>query len=214
MEMSRQEAEAFTRYISTVKKADDPAPDRTVHKVVHTWQRIPGLHKRHCEVDFNLAELATALGKAKRGKVPGRDGVTSEMLSHLGPVAMEKLLRLYNRTWHKGLLPTDWRTAVIIPIYKKEKSPDEITSHRPISLVSVMSKTMERMVNARLYHSLEVGELLDENQADFQRFRATTDHLLHFTQSVINAWQAREHTVAVFVDLQQAYDRVRRTSLL
>ena len=209
MRTAIQEAEAFTRYFSKVNKADDPVPDRSINKAVRPWQRYPGPHKRPYDVDFNLAELVIALGKA-----PGRDGVTSEMLAHLGPVAMEKLLRLYNRTWQNGSLPVHWRTAVIIPIHNKEKSPKEIASYRLISLTSVISKTMERMVNARLYHSLKEGELLDENQAGFRRFRATSDQLIHFTQSVINAWQERQHTVAVFVDLQQAYDRVWRTGLL
>ena len=55
---------------------------------------------------------------------------------------------------------------------------------------------------------------MDANQAGFRRFRSTTDQLIHFTHSVIDAWQSGSHTVAVFVDLRQAYDRVWRRGLL
>ncbi|GFO13158.1 RNA-directed DNA polymerase from mobile element jockey-like [Plakobranchus ocellatus] len=72
---------------------------------------------------------------------------------------------------------------------------------------------MERMVNARLYHYLEQSACLDESQSGFRRHRTTVDQLVRFTQSVINAWQAKSHTVAVFVDLEKAYDRVWRTGL-
>ena len=50
--------------------------------------------------------------------------------------------------------------------------------------------------------------------AGFRRFRSTTDQLIHFTHSVIDAWQSGSHTVAVFVDLRQVYDRVWRRGLL
>ena len=111
-------------------------------------------------------------------------------------------------------MPKAWRTAIVVPIFKKGKSPKDISSYRPISLTSTICKTMERMLNARLYHLLEEGDLLDDNQAGFRRYRSTTDQLVHFTQSVINAWQDRQHTVAVFVDLKPAYDKVWRPGLL
>ena len=69
---------------------------------------------------------------------------------------------------------------------------------------------MERMVNGRLYQYMEDSGLLDENQAGFCRHRSTVDQLVLFTQSVINAWQCSHHTVAVFVDLKNAYNRVWR----
>ncbi|GFN82319.1 hypothetical protein PoB_000882500 [Plakobranchus ocellatus] len=72
---------------------------------------------------------------------------------------------------------------------------------------------MERMVNARLYHDLEQSACLDESQSGFRRHRTTVDQLVRFTQSVINAWQAKSHTVAVYVNLEKAYNRVWRTGL-
>ncbi|KAK3758827.1 hypothetical protein RRG08_036267 [Elysia crispata] len=72
------------------------------------------------------------------------------------------------------------------------------------------SKTMERMVNGKLYHFMEDSGLLDENQAGFRRHRSTVDQLVLFTQSVINAWQCNQHTVTVLVDLKNAYDRIWR----
>ncbi|GFO23835.1 RNA-directed DNA polymerase from mobile element jockey [Plakobranchus ocellatus] len=54
---------------------------------------------------------------------------------------------------------------------------------------------------------------LDESQSGFQRHRTTVDQLVRFIKSVINAWQAKSHTVTVFVDLEKAYDRVWLTGL-
>ncbi|GFN87883.1 reverse transcriptase-like protein [Plakobranchus ocellatus] len=100
-----------------------------------------------------------------------------------------------------------------VPILKKGKCVTAAESYRPSSLTSVISKTMGRMGNARLYHYLEQSACLDESQSGFRRHRTTVDQLVRFTQSVINAWQAQSHTVAVNFDLEKTYDRVWRTGL-
>ena len=128
----------------------------------------------------------------------------------MGPKAKNALLRLYNRSWHSGTTPPAWRTLVVVPILKKGKKASDLASYRSISLTSTISKTMERMVNGRLYHYMEDSGLLDENQTGFRRHRSTVDQLVLFTQSVINAWQCNQHTVIVLVDLKNAYDRIWR----
>jgi hypothetical protein len=64
---------------------------------------------------------------------------------------MKQLLEFYNNVWEGNYsIPTDWKKAVVIPIPKPSKPPEEIISYRPISLPSVLAKIMERMVMARL----------------------------------------------------------------
>ena len=179
-----------------------------IDKTRKEWERRPSVENRQFYTDFTKAELDGALRKSKKGKVPGRNGVTQEMLCNMGPKAKNALLRLYNRSWHSGATPPAWRTAVVVPILKEGKKASDLASYRPISLTSAVSKTMESMVNGRLYYYMEDSGLLDENQAGFRRHRSTVDQLMLFTQSVINSWQCNHHTVAVFVDLKNAYDRV------
>ena len=207
---ARAEAEAFTLFYTRVEGSNSQASKRMVEKTRKEWERRPSVVNRTFHTDFTIAELEGALRKSKKGKAPGRDGVTQEMLSHMGPKAKNALLRLYNRSWQRGTTPPTWRTAVVVPILKRGKKASDLASYRPISLTSAVSKTMERMVNGRLYHYMEDSGLLDENQAGFRRHRSTIDQLVLFTQSVINAWQCSHHIVAVFVDLKNAHDRVWR----
>ncbi|KAK3756385.1 hypothetical protein RRG08_038874 [Elysia crispata] len=117
------------------------------------------------------------------------------MLSNTGSKAKNALLRLYNRTCNSGATPSAKRTAVVVLILKKGKKASDLTSCRPISFTSTISKIMERLANGRLYYYMEDSGLLDENQARFRRHRSTVDQLVLFTQSVINAlittlWQS------------------------
>ena len=82
------------------------------------------------------------------------------MIRHLGNLAKQKLLDIYNQSWNTGTFPTNWKEAIIIPIHKKGKHRHSKTSYRPISLLSCLGKTMERMVNRRLQHHLEKNGLL------------------------------------------------------
>ena len=207
---ARAEAEAFTRYYTRVEGSNSQASKCMVDRTRKEWELRPSVVNRQFHTYFTITELEGALRKSKKGKAPGRDGVTQEMLSNMGPKAINALLRLYNRTWHNGATPSAWRTSVVVPILKKRKKACDLASYRPISVTSAISKIVERMVNGRLHYYMEDSGLLDENQAGFRRHRSTVNQLVLFTQSVINAWQHNQHIVVVFVDLKHANDRVWR----
>ena len=97
---------------------------------------------------------------------------------------------------------------------KKRKDPQLPQSYRPISQTSCIGKVAERTINRRLYWWLETAGLLSHNQAGFRAKCRTEDQLFRLTQKIYDGFQDEKHTSAVFVDLQQAYDRVWRGGLL
>ena len=73
---------------------------------------------------------------------------------------------------------------------------------------------MERMINFRLYWWLETSKSLSNNQAGFRSGFRTEDQLFRLSQRILDGFQKKHHTTAIFVDLKQAYDRVWRRGLL
>ena len=97
----------------------------------------------------------------------------------------------------------------IAHLYLKKGKPAGLPhSYRPVSLTSSFSKMAERMINNRLYHWLEENKIIDNSQAGFRKGCRTEDQLFRFVQSAIDGFQKGQTTTAVFIDLQQAYDRV------
>ena len=164
--------------------------------------------------EFTIQELEHALKNLKLKKSPGPDKIHNEMLQHLGRNGKNILLKLINLSWTKSQLPRAWKNAHIVPILKKDKDPKSPESYRPISLTSCTGKVAEKMVNRRLYWSLEKKGMLCEEQSGFRTTRRTEDQLFTLCQKIQDGFQDGTHTTAVFVDLQQAYDRVWRKGLL
>ena len=164
--------------------------------------------------EFSIHELNCAIRQLKNKKAPGKDGIFNEMIRHLGSLAKQKLLDIYNHSWNTGTFPIRWKEGIIIPILKKGKNRHSKTSYHPISLLSCLGKTMERMVNRRLQHHLEKNGLLSPSQSGFRKNRSTEDQVTLLTQNIENDFQQKMKTLAVFVDLTKAFDKVWKEGLL
>ncbi|XP_043204749.1 uncharacterized protein LOC122371992 [Amphibalanus amphitrite] len=124
-------------------------------------------------------------------------------------------LDLLNRTWSAADVPASWKVAEIVAIPKKGKPPSELSSYRPISLLSSTSKLAERLVQGRLQHWLETSGKLNRNQAGFRRGHSTMDQIGRITQQTFDAFEQKppHRAVLVLLDFARAYDRVWRAAL-
>ncbi|UYV85180.1 hypothetical protein LAZ67_X004830 [Cordylochernes scorpioides] len=157
-----------------------------------------------------------ALENTDLNKTPGPDGIHGQMISNLGKNGKEKLLDIFNNSWKTGKLPQDWKTATIIPIKKLDKSADDPKNYRPISLTSICCKLMEKIILRRLTYHLDTRNLLPKEQYGFRKGHGTIDQLLFFTQKVKDAQNRKptNHTIAAFLDLTQAFDKVWKNKLI
>ena len=158
--------------------------------------------------DISMTELNNAIRKLKKKKSPGPDNITNEMLQHLGNSALKQLLDIFNLSWRQGQVPQCWKEAKMIPVLKKGKNKEKAQSYRPISLTSCTCKTMERVVNQRLQLYLESESIIVPEQAGFRQYRSAEDQTTHLTQVIEDGFQAQKVTLATFIDLQKAFDKV------
>ncbi|GFR95478.1 RNA-directed DNA polymerase from mobile element jockey [Elysia marginata] len=92
---------------------------------------------------FVMEELEGALKVMQNGRSPGPDNITNEMLAYLGFQAKRKILGLFNTSWKTGLVPSNWKKAILIPILKVGKPKNKGNSSRPISLTSCICGTAQ-----------------------------------------------------------------------
>ena len=162
---------------------------------------------------FNITELKDAIAVSK-DTATGPDDIHYQMLKHLPETALDTLLHIFNGIWTTGVFPESWRLATIIPIPKPGKDHAEPTNYRPIALTSCLCKTLERMINKRLVWYLESNNLITKLQSGFRAERSTNDNLVRLETFIRDAFIKPEHVVAVFFDLEKAYDTTWRYGIL
>ena len=111
-------------------------------------------------------------------------------------------------------MPSKWKVAEVKFLRKNRKSYHDPGAYGPISLTSYLGKCLERIVTHRLYRFSEHFNLIDKEQEGFRRFRGTVDTLLRLTQDVVDGFNRRESTAALFIDIEKAYDSVWHDGLL
>ena len=130
------------------------------------------------------------------------------MLENLPENEKYKLLCFYNYLWNNQLFPEQWRTAIVLPFHKSGKPRHLMSSYRPISLTSCLCKLFERMVLFRLTSYLETNHFIKSYQSGFRKLHSTYDALTRFESAIQDTFKRGDYLVAVFIDLEKAYDMV------
>uniref|UniRef100_A0A8C8LQ20 Reverse transcriptase domain-containing protein n=1 Tax=Oncorhynchus tshawytscha TaxID=74940 RepID=A0A8C8LQ20_ONCTS len=123
------------------------------------------------------------------------------------------LSNLFTACLTEGYFPLPWKSAVVTMIHKPGKDPYNVTSYRPISLLSHVGKLFERVLTQRLSgHTEEMG-LLGIHQAGFRKARSTTDNILRLSEDILRNLKKKELTLAVFFDIEKAFDKMWHNGL-
>ncbi|GBO37413.1 putative RNA-directed DNA polymerase from transposon X-element, partial [Araneus ventricosus] len=163
--------------------------------------------------DFTIHELRDALNNSHPTS-PGPDGIHSNMLKNLSENSLCLILALFNRIWNGKAFPTAWRKAIVVPIPKVGKDPQNSSNYRPIALTSCLCKLMERMVNKRLVYILEKKNMLSKFQSGFRYGRSTEDNVFQLETAIRDAFVTKKHLISIFFDMDKAYDRTWRHGIL
>ena len=154
---------------------------------------------------FTYNELEESLQQTS-DTAAGPDEIHYQILKHLPSTSLKTLLNIYNHIWSNRTFPKCWTEATIIPIPKPNKDHTEPTNYRPIALTSCVCKVLERIINKRLVWYLETNNLISRYQSGFRKNRSTNDQLVRFETFIRNAFIRKQHVVAIFFDLEKAYD--------
>lgn len=158
-------------------------------------------------------ELNQALADCK-GSSPGSDYVHYDMVKHLTNTGIKELLILYNTILSTGTFPKCWKTAIVIPVKKIGKDPNQINSYRPISLLNVLGKLFERIIDRRFKLTLENKNLLDNCQTAFRRGKSTMDNLATITDYITEEMNQKRCVGSIFIDIKNAYNTVWRKRVI
>ena len=167
------------------------------------------MYQEELDGEFNEEEIVWGMKNLKNGKAGGIDG----LIKYGGSGMMRALMLLFNVIWKVEMVPDDWKRGAIFPIYKNKGARTDIGNYRGITLLSVVGKMFEAIINKRMSKWIERRGLLSDQQGGFRVQRGCPDsyYLLHETLSFRKELKLK--TYACFIDVKKAYDTVWQNGL-
>lgn len=168
---------------------------------------------KYLNLDFTIDEMLRVIQKAKN-TAPGKDEISYAMIKNLNMSDKIYLLEFYNKTWHCGNSPKKWKESLMIPLPKDTSDKQNIKNYRPIQLISVLSKIKENMAAYRLNYHMEIHNLTHKMQSGFRAKRSIHDNLLILENRIRSALNRKQEVIAIFFDIQKAFDSVKSERII
>ena len=129
-------------------------------------------------------------------------------------VIAPSLTHLFNLSVTKGEFPRLWKTASIVPTPKTDNDKHISSGYRPISLLPIVSKVLEKHIHSLISDHINEHSSLFDTQSGFQRKKSTVSALLSVTQEWITTLHEKKDVLCVFLDLKKAFDMVPHKTLM
>ena len=158
-------------------------------------------------------EVLQSVMNLKTSHTVGSDGISSYLLQKTIHNILEPLTNIFNLSFKQGIFPFCYKTAKVIPVHK-QNDVMEMNNYRPISLLPVLSKMLEKLMYSRLNSFIDSNNFLSDAQYGFRKFKSTELAVLDLTQSIMSNMDAKNHTIALFLDIKKAFDSINHSILL
>ena len=147
-------------------------------------------------------------------KASGPDCIPVVVLKNCEPELSYILAELFNKCLKESCFPDCWKVSSVVPVFKNVGERSTAKSYRPASLLSVVSKVFEKLVNNRIADHLQKCGLFSDFQYGFRSCRSTADLLTVVSDRIARAFNRSGATRAAALDISKAFGRVWHAGLL
>ena len=168
------------------------------------------IHRAGKEMKFSPVtegEICKIVNKMKNKESRGLDDISNALLKKLVAVLKQPLCVIFNKSLNIGTFPDLMKIAKVLPLFKhgEKQIPD---NYRPISLLPVISKVLEKIMYTQMVSHLEETNALYARQYGFRKNSSTCDVVTNLVGEILNAFEDNRMVLAVFIDLKKAFDTV------
>ena len=141
-------------------------------------------------------------------KASGPNCIPIVVLNNCEPELSYTLTELFNMCLKESCFPDCWKVSSVIPVFKNVGERSTAKNYRPVSLLSVVSKVFEKLVNNRIVDHLEKCGLFSDFQYGFRFSRSTADLLTVVSDRNVRYFNRSEATPAAALDISSAFYRI------
>lgn len=164
-------------------------------------------------MDTDTEEVESILMSLKSSSAPGWDSIPTHFLKLAKNEIVPVLTHIINQCFAVGVFPDSLKKAIVTPVFKSGDR-DSISNYRPISVLSVFSKIIEKIMNKRLVSYLNKYNIISERQFGFRQNKSTEDAILTLSTTLVEQLDKGNKCLTAFLDLKNAFDTVSVPILL
>ena len=158
-------------------------------------------------------EILLILQEIQLNKAAGIDSINGRFFKHGAKRLANPIAQLCNLSITLGTFPKECKIAKLVPVFKKGSKVDP-KNYRPISLLPVVSKVIEKVIFNQIINFISENNILFELQSGFRQNHSTDFCLTYLNNKVIKGFDSGLFTGMILIDLQKAFDTIDHKILL
>ena len=196
----------LNEFFSSVFTDEDLVNMPTPEKIYHGESPL-------VDVEISADKVKKKVDAMRSKAAPGPDKLCPRLLKSVSDQIATPLSVIFKRSLFEGVVPEDWRSANVTPIYKKG-GKSSVGNYRPVSLTSVLCKVMEGLLKDALMKHLLQNNLLKASQHGFMQKKSCLTNLVEYLDVLTKLVDEGNSVDVVYLDFSKAFDKVPHARLL
>jgi len=208
-----QSANKFNTYFSTIGERivldlqdnmnNNIISDTEKHQLPHFYINIT-----------NTQIVSKIIRQLNNSNAIGMDGINTQFIKDSVDTISPALTALINLSITTNKVPIVWKTAIVQPIYKNKGEKSDPANYRPISILPVSSKIMEKVVCNQITSHLENNHILSDTQFGFRDKTSTSNALNYVCNILYTSLDRNKLSLLILLDLSKAFDSISHAILI
>ena len=167
--------------------------------------------------DFVISEekILNIIRSLNPNKAHGWNEISIRMIKLSDASQVIPLKSIFTNCLRQGVFPEIWKCANVVPVHKKNEKNVK-SNYRPISLLPIFGKILEKLIYDSLYSHLRLCDILNPNQSGFRPGDSAINQLISITHTIFSAFDCNPplDVRSVYLDISKAFDRVWHDGLI
>lgn len=160
----------------------------------------------------SINEVQSIINKLS-SNATGADGINAKMIKMCCPLITPYITHIINYCLEGGIFPTLWKQVLVRPLAKIHE-PIDYSDLRPVSIITTLSKILEKAIFTQLMDYVTINNILPQSQSGFRKGFSTTSSLINLLDNVIKARDSDLNTALILLDFSKAFDTINHSMLL
>ena len=169
----------------------------------------PVTNARLSSISFNDQDIPNIIHSLNINKAHGYDDIYIRLLNICDSSIVKPLTTIFKNCFQSGSFPNNWKKPNVVPIHKKGNK-QLLQNYRPVSLMPICGKSLERIIFNPIFEYLEKNSLPFPNQSGFRPFESCENQLLSIVHDIYTNFEQHPtlEMIANFVDILKAFEKV------